>query len=450
MADYYVAPQSGSNSNSGTNLLSPVADWNAAAIGSGTFAPGDRVFFKSDEWYNAAVKGRIAPVFSSSPTEAAPVLFSTYGDPLRRFVVDGMGTRDIGFRPAVSIDQTNGPRWVTVENLEVRRFTSHGISIAETLDTGVTDAYNTVRNCYVHDLTGVSNPAINIYGQGVRVERCIVDNVAADGILIRGRGYCGYNVVTRVSNSGGGLGDSIQFDGNFSNSIIEHNYVDKHTADKQGILVVGSSCQIRYNTVRSTVHVDGAGLLTIFGGSNNFIYGNEVDGFDGIYVLDATGVSYVYGNVIIGRNRNATRQQACGIDVGETWTHAHQISNNFVRGFHTGIFARNTVLRNNLVTDCQIGIDLSVGTSSDSYNYAWGCGDNFAGTPGANSSEADQSAYVGPRGQLIVPEGVTGAGLAAANPLAVAGTYIRGICMINGRPRPGFTPVGAYLATATA
>jgi hypothetical protein len=446
MASYYWDPERGSNANSGTNPLSPVLDWNAAAIGSGTFAPGDILYVRAGSVYNAATRGRVAPAFSASPTAALPFVVTTYGDPALRWVIDGFGTRDVGFRPVASIDQANGPRYVTVENLEARNLTLHGVSIAEVLDTGVTDAYNTVRNCYIWNTTGPNNAAINIYGQGVRVERCIVDNVAGDGILIRGQGYCGQNVVSRVSNTGSGNGDAIQFDGGFSNSVIEWNVVDKAlNRDKQAMLFVGTNSVMRFNSFEGLSI--GSGLVTINQSSNVLFYGNTLEGTDGVFILDATGPCYVMGNVIIGTNPNASSADSTGIDVGTTFTHQHVITNNFVKNHNQGIFARNTFCRNNVVTGCGgNGINTSVGAANESFNYSWGNGQNFTAAPGTGSSTANMSQYIDDRGRLLVPDSATMANLASLNPLALAGTYVQGTHLFNGILRPGFVPVGAYQA----
>lgn len=445
MPDYYWDPENGSNANSGTNSLSPVLDWNAAAIGGGTFAPGDRLFVRAGSVYNAAAKGRVAPLFSASPTAALPFIVSTYGDPTKRWIIDGFGTRDVGFRPNQPIDGVNPPRFVTVENLEARRFVLHGITIAETLDTGVTNAFNTVRNCYVHQTLTNASPAIHIYGQGVRVERCLVENVAGDGIFVRGQGYVGQNVVRRVAQGAGTDGDCIQFDGGFSNSVMELNDCDQSVQLKQAALFVGSGSRIQFNVFRGVSL--GSGLLTIDGGQGNLICANYLNGTDGIFLLNATGPHVVTGNVIIGTTPSETAANSTGIDFGPTFTHQHVITNNFVRKHQRGIFARNALCRNNAVTQCNgAGIDTSVGAANESFNYSWGNGQNFTAAPGTGSSTANMSQFVDDDGRLILPASVTLATLSGVNPLALAGTYLPSTTLFNGRQRPGFCPVGAYQA----
>lgn len=417
MADKYWDPELGSDSNGGGSVLAPVKSWNAANIGGGTFAPGDRLLMRAGSTYDAAAGGRLAPAFSSSPTAANPFVISTYGDPTLRGIIDGKGTRDIGIRPAVSIDQTNGPRYVTIENMEAKRFTAHGISIAETLDTGVTDANNTIRNCYVHHCTGINNAAINIYGQNIRVEDCIVEDVAGDGILFRGKGYCGRNTIRRVSNTGGGFGDGIQVDGGHGASIIEFNDITRENTDKQGLLVVGNGCLVRFNAVRGLSI--GAGLLTIYQSTGNLVYGNVLVGTDGIYLLDATGVHYCFANIIVGTNPAETAQNSTGIDTGATYVHQHQIHHNLVIGHQRGIYARNAYCRNNIVMNCGgTGIDTGVGAIVESNNLSWNNGTNFSGTPGAGSIQVDPKLL-----DLSAPW----LGLKPGSPCQSAGAYVQGV-----------------------
>jgi hypothetical protein len=356
-----------------------------------------------------------------------------------RAVVDGKGTRDIGVRPAVSIDQTNGPRYVTIENLEVRNIIAHGISIAETLDTGVTEANNTIRNCYVHHTTGVANPAINIYGQNIRVERCIVEDVASDGILFRGRGYVGHNTIRRVSNTGGGFGDGIQVDGKHGSSIVEFNDITRENSDKQALLVVGDGSIVRFNTVRGLSV--GAGLLTIFESKGNQVYGNTLVGTDGIYLLEATGPHIACGNVVIGTNRNEFPGNSTGVDTGSTYVHAHRIINNTVVGHRRGVYARNAVCHNNIVLNCGTGIDLGVGAVSESNNLVYGCDVAWLGTAGSGAMTFDPTPYLRSDYSLRPLEGPGQLG----NPLIGAGVYLPGVRLMNGSRLSARLPViGAH------
>lgn len=447
MATYYFDPEGGSNSNSGTNPLSPVKDWNAAAIGGGTFAPGDTLLMRAGTTYDAAAGGRLQPLFSATPTAAAPFRLGIYGDLTKRGIVDGKGTRDIGIRcqPIDATGATVPARWVTIENMEVKNCTGQGISIADLADTGVADAFNSVVNCYVHDITSTTAAAIDLRGQGITVKNCLVEDVGADGILFRGRGYCGYNTVRRVSNTGGGFGDGIQLDGGAAGKqgacIVEHNDVTRENSDKQAMLIISDFALVRFNTIRGLS--SGAGLLVIGGEAagqatiGNMVHGNYLIGTDGIFLLNAAGPHTVSGNVIVGTNPNETVANSTGIDCGPTYTHAHRIIGNVVRNHRRGIFGRNCIIQNNIVLNCGgTGIDVGVGAANESYNVAFGNGTNFSATPGTGSLVFDANPWLNSDGSLRMP----------GNPLATAGTYVQGVTLANGRLRPNNTPIGAYMA----
>jgi hypothetical protein len=63
-----------------------------------------------------------------------------------------------------------------------------------------------------------------------------------------------------------------------------------------------------------------------------------------------------------------------------------------------------------------------------------------------NAGTTDPRPYLNADFVPKVSGGTTFATLAADNPLAVAGVYIRGVQLKNGRMRPGHCPVGAYQA----
>lgn len=403
MATYYWDPQNGSNSNNGLGPGSPVLSWNATAIGTGTFAPGDTLLMKAGSVYDAAAGGRLAPLFSSAPTALAPFTLSTYGERGVRGIVDGKGTRDIGIR-GWPIDAGSGvpTRYFIIENMEVMNCTAHGISISDLANTGEADCYSSVINCYIHNITGTSNAAIDIRGQGLTVRGNLIEDCAGDGILFRGNGYCGYNTIRRVSNTGGGLGDGIQIDGGttvvHTGTICEYNDVTRENTDKQAILFIAEDGIFRYNRVVGLSI--GAGLVTIGGEAlaqqtgGNQIYGNFIYGTDGIHLLNVSSPHTVYCNIIIGTNSSETEQNSTGIDVGVAngGSYANNvIYNNTVIGHQRGIQCRANTVRNNLVINCGgKGYDQSTAAASESYNVAWNNGTNFHGvSAGTGSFVAD-------------------------------------------------------------
>lgn len=395
MATYYVDFKDGFDSNNGTSASTPVKTWNAANIGSGTFNPGDVLLFKEDVVYYLTA-GRIAPAFSSSPTQLAPFIISSYGPKGTRAIFDGGFSRDIGIRPAVSIDQANGPRYVTIDNIEVKNCTLNGISIAEVLDTGVTDAFNTVKNCYIHHITGNSNAGLTLYGTGVKVLNNTITDIAGDGMLVRGSKVTIVgNYIARVSNTNAGLGDGIQLDGGLSGALVSENTVHRENTDKQGILVKCNNAVVCYNNIYGLS--SGAGLLTIFESGGCSVFGNLLVGVDGIYILDSNAPNNVFGNLLIGTYSNVAAPgqtppgQSTGIDCGTTYTHIHKFYNNTVINYVRGIFARNVDCQNNIVLNCSgTGIDTTGNTTgTENYNCSFGNGTNFSTAPGANSLQVN-------------------------------------------------------------
>lgn len=403
----FWAPQTGNNANSGTSLLSPKKDFSSF----GTFSPDTIVFGLNGEIHDGAAQGRVAPAFNATPTAAAPWTLMAYpGHP--RNILDGGGTRDIGFRPAAAIDQANGPNYVTIQGFEIRNYTSSGVNYGEVSNDGTNFGGNGVRDCYVHDIGGAGTGGVQIWGTHSFVEDTVIDNVAGDGIFGHGASFiirrC---TISRVSNTGGTLGDSIQLNANSHNSIIDQNYID-HTLneDKQAVLVCGNNCIISNNTVLGLSV--GAGLVVVFPSTGssfgNIITGNYLLGRDGIALLSASGPHYVYGNVCIGTEPTTVTRKSVGIDV-DTGLVNHVITNNTVinhrRGYRIGgASARNNIALNNLIT----GFDTQGGAIVEAYNCAFGNGTNFSGTPGTRSIQVDpqlRSNYM-PQNEAVLAAGL--------------------------------------------
>lgn len=431
---YFWAPQTGNNANSGTSFLSPKKDFSSF----GTFSPGDVVYGLYGEVHAGATLGRVAPAFTATPTAESPFLVSAYpGHP--KLILDGGGTRDIGFRPAAAIDQANGPNYVTLDGFEIRRYTVAGVNYGEVSNDGTHFGANGVRNCYVHDIGGTTTGGIQIWGTHSFVEDTIIDNVAGDGIFGHGAYFTIRRCkISRVSNSAGTLGDSIQLNANSHNSIVEFNYID-HTLneDKQAILVCGNYCRIANNTVLGLSV--GAGLVVVFpsAGSSlgNVITGNYLAGRDGITLLDADGPHYVYGNVCVGTEPTTETRKSVGIDV-DTGLQNHVITHNAVvnhrYGYRIGgATAVNNIAFQNLVT----GVDTQSGAVLESHNLSFGNGTNFSGTPGTGSIQVDP---------LFLSLARPWLGLSTDSPCWNAGAFIQGAKDRFGRMYPTPSHIGPW------
>lgn len=108
----------------------------------------------------------------------------------------------------------------------------------------------------------------------------------------------------------------------------------------------------------------------------------------------------------------------------------NNVSNNIISGGGTrGVFADVTSASNTVATNCINGPATAV-----------------VGVTDTGTITADPRPHLNGDLSLRVPPGATKATIAADNPLALAGTYIPGVRLRNGRARPGWCPVGAYQA----
>lgn len=168
----------------------------------------------------------------------------------------------------------------------------------------------------------------------------------------------------------------------------------------------------------------------------------------GVMVLNATNVR-VFGNV--------GHAMKVGIHIGDDGTgQSAKLHNNTMWGvtdyaiyMHADADRANVSMYNNTFQ----------GTGHTVYNNsasAWSLEDynNFDGfasgtyqhTLGSNDETQSMSAYVRDDGSLIVPNTATIATVGTDNPLATSGTYVPGVTLANGRLRPGYTCIGAYMA----
>jgi hypothetical protein len=262
-----------------------------------------------------------------------------------------------------------------------------------------------------------------------------------------------FNVVRRVTvykpgrATAIGGDDCIQMLGASDDGLIELCVLDKtgYGPWKQALVAKGDRTVVRFN--RFVGPSDGSGLVTMDAGAGMLFYGNDLLGNDGVYALNPTAPHYVHGNVAKGTNATLTNAESTGIDQFSSPTRNHAIINNTIMGHRRGIFGEGCTVRNNLVMRCGgTGVDTGSGATAESNNAAFDNATNFSGTPGAGSVTTDYTNYVASDGQLVVPADATRANIASKNPLAIAGTYVQGIHLRNGRMRPGWCPIGAYQA----
>lgn len=161
----------------------------------------------------------------------------------------------------------------------------------------------------------------------------------------------------------------------------------------------------------------------------------------------------IIGNVFVsnGRQKAAADQTNAGILVNHPRGTVRVLHNNVIGQVDDGIRVYNTngdapQVTNNLVMNCG-GAALygTIGTAdggiNESYNWLSGNAANSANiTLDGTNVTTSATAYVSGDGS---PKSA-GYTSASRNPVATAGTYIQGVTLQNGRPRPGDVPIGAF------
>jgi len=178
------------------------------------------------------------------------------------------------------------------------------------------------------------------------------------------------------------------------------------------------------------VNNEGYGI-SINRGNNNTLTGNYIANNGGPAISVAPCVSLsVYNNTCVRNNANASFAGTGEIRLASC--DQTKVSNNALMP-RAGI---------------TYGIQADSGTTNLSGNtnrVETGFTAEERGTFTGNAVGSTEQ-YVASDGSLKIPSTATLASLPADNPLALSGTYVSGVTLANGRLRPGFTPIGAYMA----
>jgi len=319
------------------------------------------------------------------------------------------------------------------------------LSVANGESTGALRAV--VRNNEVYDFGAIGIHTLQTSGNGVAYSE-ISNNKIVGGVNIWAQG--GIYIQTRLGSTGQ------------TNCLVYGNDVSGCKWGTSGKSTDGSGIYLE----------TGAGGVKVF---NNVIH----DSYCGIQ--DNSGrVNYVIGNLVYNVRLGVRVSDQNNNNAG----HLHLYNNTFIVGDlkqtptqfggaqgqeYPGVwmFDPNTTLdltaRNNIFANVgeQFG-RATFGVADNHASSALTLANNWTFGFGANALRASDNSAVAtsvtPAGTtdprpfldagytLKVPSGTDMSSLAAANPLALSGTYIQGVTLRNGRMRPGFCPVGAYQA----
>lgn len=211
----------------------------------------------------------------------------------------------------------------------------------------------------------------------------------------------------------------------------------------------------------STTTIDACAILVDYGCRDVLVFNNRwrnlygkagvANSGVGVMVLDSTNVR-VFGNVGYG--------QKVGIHIGAAGTgQSAVIHNNTMWGctdyaiyLHASADRANVAMYNNTFqgTGFRVYDDNAAVWSLEDYNNFDGfASGTFQHTLGANDKTLSMATYVRTDGPLIVSITATVATVGTENLLATSGVYLRGVTLINGRMRPGYAPIGAYMAAVS-
>jgi hypothetical protein len=282
--------------------------------------------------------------------------------------------------------------------------------------------------------------------QGIEIVGNTVENNGGAGISVlgaRGRVFVDSNTLRR--NSARSTLGSIWTGGCLA-PVISNNLCEEALSNGT---VIGDGCGIfddqwndgaivRNNVIRNNVFQSFNPEFTAFGigiyrCANGFHYGNVIEGCR-------------YG-FVIGSVAGATAPTMAGIRVVN-----NTIKNAAVQGviFQNHLPASAITLSNTLIVGSNQPMSAqstTAGTQTFQTNQSWSAVNQ---TDGANitdgcSFQSGEPPVNGDSSLRVSPD-VTLSTLAADNPLALAGTYVQGVALRNGRMRPGYCPVGAYQA----
>lgn len=451
MATIYVNPTA-SGTGSGT-IGDPYSSW-----ASVTWVAGNTYLQASGTTYSGVI------LVNVTGTQAAPIIVGSYDASTGLRTTGGSGRARInGDNTRLTVRSGGAVHWVTFDNLEI--FGTTGTSgqngIAIYLGSSESSVSNdcTVSNCWIHDVTGLLSPGtdsdgIMAFGSRNKIVNNIIEDISCDGIWGQGNNfYIMGNTIRRVSVENT-RGDCVQLYGTTTlrndGAYVAFNDLDHNNKESKQCIISGdatysSNALIEYNVCRMATYAGSIATSCIMAeGPNSIVRGNVCQGgYLGVYLTSSNSVAC--GNVVTGA--------VLGIQQGPSAT-GGKIYNNVVSECSgSGIYSETdttVAVKNNIVTRCDRGVSLAGGAAEDYNCFDGNSSDRWllsgVASWGANDLFINPMNYMSDDFRLRYD---------VTSPLMNGGTYVAGAKLMNGRARPGWTPVGAYMgvvprATAAA
>jgi F5/8 type C domain/Secretion system C-terminal sorting domain len=216
--NYYIDNISGSNSNNGTSMSTPWADF--TNVNSKTFSPGDQLLLKSGCVWNQELH------FKGSGTSTSFIVIDSYGGSTKAKIQRNSQAGDR------TVFLENNPSYLKVRNLEICN-AGNGIKLTYS-SKGNTSVY--FQNLYIHDINLIVNgsPATDgtYYSTGITIENgnspkpaTTNDYVAADiqitncEIALTTAPFTFLHIFTNPS------GSNTESPYSFKNCLVDNNYL---------------------------------------------------------------------------------------------------------------------------------------------------------------------------------------------------------------------------------
>jgi hypothetical protein len=440
MATYYIAPQTGSDSNAGTSENLPRATPPASSNGDVWLFKRGETYVRTSQLSTGAATGMTLGAYG---TGEMPII-TLQAASTNALNIQGDGThfiRDLWFKDCttnthgrvIGFGPITGPGYFASGEITNCKFTG----------------------CNWNAIAGGATSTA-LASKRIVVKNCTFDNIGEDcfygsALYLEVAYNRMTNMSTNFSDGGIGYGDGVGFLGADPDLVwIHHNYIDHSNLDTKQCIIVDTSTGagtaiIEFNELIGfgTDAVPGITHSVVVTDCFTIARGNKIRA-GGLALTLTVANSQAYGNIVNLVNSNV------GSPIFAMTGNSCKVINNTFRSFKTlnanqkivvqGALVSNGVVQNNVFVNVPIAIQSDNASNNPTATY--NCFYQVT-TPRRDQAGA---AFAGGNDITADPLLQSDGSIPASSPCATAGTYVSGVTLANGRLRPNFTPIGAYMA----
>lgn len=450
MATYYIAPETGNDANPGTSESAPRKTPPSASNGDVWLMKRGETYTRASQWGFGAATAMTLDAYGDG---GYPVVTITATANTNAFNIQGDGTnviRNIWFKDCST--NTNG-RVIGFGNITALSYFASGV-IEHCKFTG----------CNWNAIGGGATTTATA-SKRIVVKDCIFDDIGEDcfygSALYLEIGRCRMTKISSLATTGDGIG----FLGADPDLVwIYQNYIDHSDVDVKQCIIIDTLTNSGLAIIEDNIligfgsnDVEPANHAVIISDCQIIARRNFIQSA-GLALTLAAANSQATSNVFKIVNARTTNPV-----VAMTANTCQVVNNTFIstktldptqKIVVQGAAASNGVVHNNVFADVPIAIksDNAANNPTSTFNAFYNVTSprldqaNAAFAGGNDVTLTDLNGVVRSDGSLIVPNTATIATVGTDNPLATSGTYVPGVTLRNGRLRPGYTPIGAYMA----